>query len=73
MQKLQLEEKNIAVVGDQILTDVIGANRSKMFPILVKPIDEKDILITKIKRPIEELIIKKYQKKKEHKMSSKKE
>ena len=59
-RKLQLEEKNIAVVGDQILTDIVGANRSNMFSILVKPIDEKDIFITKIKRPLEQKIIQKY-------------
>ena len=29
------------------MTDVIGANRCKMFSILVKPIKEKDIFITK--------------------------
>lgn len=52
--------ENIAVVGDQIFTDIIGANRSKMKSILVEPIEEKDILITKIKRPIENFIIKKY-------------
>lgn len=62
-EKLNLQEEVIGVVGDQILTDIIGANRSKMFPILVKPIDKKDIFITKIKRPMEEFIIKKYQKK----------
>ena len=60
-----LEEKEIGVVGDQISTDVIGANRSKMFPILVKPVDEKDIFITKIKRPLERLIINQYLKTKE--------
>lgn len=57
---LNEESKNIAVIGDQIMTDVIGANRCKMFSILVKPIKEKDIIITKVKRPIENLIIKKY-------------
>ena len=46
--------------GDQIFTDVIGANRAGMYSILTKPIDEKDIFITKIKRPIEEYIIKRY-------------
>ena len=45
------------------MTDVIGANRCKMFSILVKPIKEKDIFITKIKRPIENIIIKKYKEK----------
>lgn len=37
-----------------------------MFAILVKPIDEKDIWVTKIKRPIEDKIIKKYLKKEEN-------
>ena len=59
-EMLNLEAKQIGVVGDQILTDVIGANKSNMFSILVKPINEKDIFITKIKRPIEQIIIKKY-------------
>lgn len=65
---LELENENIAVIGDQIFTDVIGANRSKMFPILVNPIAKKDIWVTKLKRPIEELIVRSYvnkQKKKE--------
>ena len=61
---LKLKAGNIAVVGDQIFTDVIGANRCGMFSILVKPIEEKDYLITKIKRPLEKMIIKAYQKKK---------
>ena len=60
---LNIEEKNIAVVGDQIMTDVLGANRCKMFSILVNPIMEKDIIITRIKRPIENLIIRSYQNK----------
>ncbi len=61
---LGIEAENIAVVGDQIMTDVIGANRSHMFSILVKPIEEKDYLLTKIKRPLERLIIQRYLKKK---------
>lgn len=60
---MELEPKNVAVVGDQIFTDVLGANRCKMYSILVEPIEEKDILITVIKRPIENYIKKKYQEK----------
>lgn len=60
---LQLKPENIAVVGDQVFTDVWGANRCKMFSILVKPLDEKDILLTIIKRPLENYILKKYLKK----------
>lgn len=59
-EKMGLEAENIAAIGDQIMTDVIGSNRCKMFSILVKPIQEKDILITRIKRPIENKIINNY-------------
>ena len=61
---LNLPNEQIAVVGDQILTDIIGANRMKMFSILVKPIAEKDIWITRLKRPLENKIIENYNKKK---------
>lgn len=64
MKKLKLDSKNIAVIGDQLLTDVLGANRSNMYSILVKPIHEKDIFITKLKRPLERKIMNKYLNKK---------
>lgn len=61
VQKILVEKpENIGVVGDQIFTDVIGGNRCKMFTILVDPIDEKDIWITRLKRPIENAIKNKY-------------
>lgn len=60
---LNLEPENIGVVGDQIFTDVLGGNRCKMFTILTKPIDERDIWITRLKRPFENIVIKKYLKK----------
>lgn len=62
---MNLEPENVAAVGDQIFTDVIGSNRCNMTSILVEPVEEKDILITAIKRPIENAIIKSYLKKKE--------
>ena len=61
--KMELKSENVAAVGDQLMTDVIGSNRCKMFSILVKPIAEKDIWITKLKRPIENKIISSYLKK----------
>lgn len=62
-KKLDINPENIAVVGDQIFTDVIGANRSKMHSILVQPLAEKDLLLTRVKRPLENLVIKNYLKK----------
>ena len=59
----QMKEKteNIAVVGDQIFTDVIGGNRCGFFTILVEPIHERDYWFTAWKRPIEEKIKNNYQ------------
>lgn len=57
---LKLKEFEIAVVGDQIFTDVFGGNRCGMITILTKPIDKRDIWITKLKRPFEKIVIKNY-------------
>ncbi len=35
---LGLEAKNVAAVGDQIMTDVLGGNRMGIFTILTKPL-----------------------------------
>ena len=60
---LNIEDNtSIAVVGDQILTDVFGANKCKMYSILVSPIKSKDIFVTRINRIIEKQILKKYYK-----------
>ena len=59
MSKLNVKSKEIAVVGDQIFTDIIGGDRCKMFTILVDPVDEKDFWYTAWKRPIENKIKKK--------------
>ncbi len=64
LEKLNLDADKVAVVGDQLFTDILGARRMKMFAILVKQVADKDIFITKVKRPIENAIIKKYLKKK---------
>ena len=54
------DSKEIAVIGDQVLTDVFGANRCSMYSILVEPLKQNDIWITKINRVIERRILAKY-------------
>ena len=57
VQKIVNEKPEvIAVVGDQIFTDVVGGNRCKMFTILVDPISKKDNWYTAWKRPLENKI-----------------
>ena len=64
---LQEKPENIAAVGDQIFTDVIGGNRCNMFTILVEPIQKKEYWYTAWKRPIENLIKNRFKKKQENK------
>ena len=53
------ENQNIAEIGDQLFTDVLGTNRMKMFSILTKPICEEKVKINNIKRKIEKKILEK--------------
>lgn len=60
---LNIEIKKLAMVGDQIFTDVLGANRLEMLSVYVEPINKKEYWYTKWKRPIEAWILKMGQKK----------
>lgn len=45
-----------AVIGDQLLTDILGGKRMGMFTILVDPIDEREFIGTKIMRWLEKVL-----------------
>lgn len=60
LKQMNLKNNEVAVVGDQVFTDVFGGNRLNMYTILVEQISIKDIWITKIKRPFEKYVLKKY-------------
>ncbi len=62
-KEMDVSSKNIAVVGDQIFTDILGGNRCNMHTILVAPINKKDYWYTAWKRPIENKIKNKIEKK----------
>lgn len=58
---LNIPYENIALVGDQIYTDIVGANKVGMHSILVDPIIEStDYLFTIMKRPFERKIKRTY-------------
>lgn len=48
----------IAVLGDQLLTDMLGANRIGFYTILTHPVAQKDLTCTKINRVIENMVYK---------------
>ena len=50
---IDAEPKRTAVVGDQVLTDILGGNLAGMHTILVKPMHRREFIGTKISRLIE--------------------
>ncbi|MEG1996161.1 MAG: YqeG family HAD IIIA-type phosphatase [Oscillospiraceae bacterium] len=60
MKRFDLPAKNIAVVGDQIYTDIAAGNIKKMFTILVSPFEKENGFFFKIKRKLEKRHVKKY-------------
>ncbi|MDW7728810.1 MAG: YqeG family HAD IIIA-type phosphatase [Bacillota bacterium] len=54
---MQLSPEEVAVVGDQILTDVLGGNRLGLHTILVTPISEKEFFWTKLTRQLERIVV----------------
>ncbi len=53
----------VAIIGDQILTDVVGGNKIGILTILVNPVSKKDFILTKFNRLIEKIIIRRLSKK----------
>ena len=63
MEHMKLTPFEIAIVGDQILTDVLGGNRCGIYTILVSPLAAKESIFFKFKRFIEKIILNRYLKK----------
>ena len=63
MKLYHYKDTDIACIGDQLLTDVLGANRMGITSILVNPISNDDHILTKIARFFEKRIFKKLKKK----------
>lgn len=57
-----LNPHQIAVIGDQIFTDVFGANRAGMYSILTTPIHPQEFFMVKFKRIFERYILDLYKK-----------
>lgn len=62
-KKMNLLSSEVAMVGDQIFTDVRGGKKAGMKTFLVKPIDPKELLFVWLKRFLERIVLKSYYKK----------
>lgn len=56
-KKMELKKEEVVVIGDQLLTDILGGNFAGFYTILVVPIVETDAKITKFNRKIERRVL----------------
>jgi len=67
IKAMGINKKQAVFVGDQLFTDVWAGNCLGVWTVLVKPIQQKEQVITRIKRGVESFVIRKYLKaKKKH-------
>ncbi len=56
VKELGYAPHQIAVVGDQLLTDMLGANRMGFYTILTTPVAKRDLTCTKVNRIFENMV-----------------
>jgi len=59
-RKMGLAPHEIAMVGDQLFTDVLGGNLAGMFTIMVRPLADNALPHTKIARHLERAVLRRY-------------
>lgn len=59
MKDYHYEESQVAMIGDQMLTDILGGNRVGITTVLVNPVSKHDMVFTKVNRFLEDRIIRK--------------
>ncbi|MBQ7563015.1 MAG: YqeG family HAD IIIA-type phosphatase [Lachnospiraceae bacterium] len=57
MELMGTKQSNTVTIGDQLFTDIWGANRSGIPSILVKPIDKKEEIQIVFKRRLEAIVL----------------
>ncbi len=58
MKKYKVTKNELAAIGDQIFTDIVGAKNMGIYAIYVKPFSDNDRLTTKVLRKFERRILK---------------
>lgn len=57
LEALGLRKEEVAVIGDQVFTDVWGGNRLGLYTILVRPVSPREFFTTKLGRILERWIL----------------
>ena len=57
LKQMGLSKEETVVIGDQLLTDVLGGNRSGFHTVLVVPVAQTDGFVTRFNRKVERRIL----------------
>lgn len=58
--RMNLSLSEVAVIGDQVLTDVWGGNRLGIYTILVRPLNPKEFFFTRLGRMFERMVLRRF-------------
>ena len=58
-KKYSLNKEEMCIIGDQIMTDILGGNKYGITTILTDPLGEKDLKVTSVNRYLEKKKLKK--------------
>lgn len=56
LERFKFKRSEVAAIGDQLITDIYGANKLDITSILVNPLTEKDYTVTFFNRLIEKIV-----------------
>ncbi|HHU33147.1 MAG TPA: YqeG family HAD IIIA-type phosphatase [Clostridia bacterium] len=59
MKLLNTLPESTAVIGDQLFTDILGGKRLGLYTILVKPLNPREFIGTRLMRQLEKIVLKK--------------
>ena len=68
VEEMGLCKEEVLFVGDQLFTDVYGANRAGIYGILVKPINPKEEIQIVLKRYLEAVVLHFYKREMQNKL-----
>jgi len=60
LELLKLDRKQVAMIGDQLFTDVLGANRLGIYTILISPLGKNELRTTKFMRRLEQRMLRRF-------------
>ena len=63
-RRYKCQKRQMCMIGDQLMTDILSGNRYNIFTVLVDPLGKKDLKVTVLNRFLEKKVLKRLKRKK---------